>query len=65
MLAQKYSTSCTLGRHLLGAAYAMSLPKRLWQTATPVIVGWFPGRTWEVTVYDTDNRLNYYVIFVV
>jgi hypothetical protein len=45
-------------------AYVMGLPTFLWQTAKTVIVGWFPGRTWEVTVLGSTNRLNYCIIFV-
>jgi hypothetical protein len=35
-------------------------PTFLWQRATPVIVGWFAGRTWKKTVISMPKKcLNY------
>lgn len=40
-------------------------PTFLWQWATPVILGWFAGRTWKNSSYATANHLNYSVNSVV
>jgi hypothetical protein len=39
-------------------------PTFLWQSATPVIVSWSAGRTWENNISDVPNRLNYCGNFV-
>ena len=40
-------------------------PTFLWKRATPVIMGWFAGRTWKITVSGIPNSLHYCVNFIV
>ena len=39
-------------------------PNFLWQGATPIILGWFPGYTWKIKTSDVPRDLNYFVIFL-
>jgi len=43
----------------------MGFPAILWRKATPVIVGWFAGHTWKITVGGLLNCLIYCDIFIV
>jgi hypothetical protein len=42
-------------------------PNFLWQTAIPIIVGWFTGHRWKNNTvwYRLHNHLNYYEILIV
>jgi hypothetical protein len=36
----------------------------IWQSAITVILGWFVGRTWKITISDIPNHLSNDVIFI-